>query len=265
MQDKTITPFATDTTTTTPIIPIIYPYRKEKAKWDEIVYSVRSVQRYFVDPHQIYIVGPEDPELPGTQFIYYEDWDNLTTEENLGGKLELCCMAVEDGSFGPGVKGFVWINDDVYLLKPTRLFDIMNLSPICNMIDYKTRGNNRWQRLLWHSFDLLQHHGINPVFNFSTHTPYYYDASSLLKLSKSYPFFDGACLVGTIYHNIHRPCPPADVRYLSNMEKAGFYTPTQAKTIHQIKARISGCRYLNHDDDGLTPALKQVIMDIFKQ
>ncbi len=247
-----------------PLIPVIYPYNPEKAKWNEIVYSVKSVQRYFVDPHQIYIVGRVDPELPGTQFVYCEDWDNLTTEENLGGILELIALAVKDGSFGPGTTGFVWMNDDIYLLKPTRLYNIMNLSPICNMIDYKTRGTKRWQKLLWNSFDLLQHHEINPVFNFATHTPYYYDAANLLKLSTHYPFFDGKCLIETIYHNIHRPCPPGDVRYLPSTEKAGFYAPTQAQTTHQIKARMKGCRYLNHDDEGLTPTLKQVIESLFE-
>jgi hypothetical protein len=50
---------------------------------------------------------------------------------------------------------------------------------------------------------------------------------------------------------------------MSQTEKAGFYNPYQAGNVSQIESRLKGCRYLNHNDNGLTPALQQVIMNLF--
>jgi len=240
------------------IIPVIYPYAQDKAAWKEIHYSINSLQRYLVDPHHIFIMGQVDPEIPGTEFVYHEDWDHLTTEQNNANKLDLCSQAFED-------TGFTWMNDDIYLLKPTRLYDIINTKPLCNMTDYKIRGKRPWQQLLWNTRDLLAHNNIDPVFNFSTHTPQFYDANNLISLdyNHGYPIFDGRVLFEMVYHNIYRPCPPEDVRFMSQTEKAGFYNPYQAGSVSQIESRLKGCRYLNHNDNGLTPALQQVIMNLF--
>ncbi|SLM27829.1 hypothetical protein MTBBW1_1150002 [Desulfamplus magnetovallimortis] len=246
----------------THIIPVIYPFAANKAVWNEIHYSVRSLKRYLTEPHHIYIMGRIDPQIPGTEFIYHEDFPDLTTEQNNASKLDICVQAFED-------TGFIWMNDDIYLLKPTKLYDIINTKPLCDMADYKTRGTRPWQQLLWNTRDLLAHNGIDPVFNFSTHTPQYYESKKLddLDYVYGYPVFEGKVLFEMVYHNIYRPCPPEDVRYMCHpvltKEKAGFYNHQQAATVAGIRERLKGCRYLNHDDNGLTPALQQVIMEIF--
>lgn len=238
------------------MIDIIYPYNKKKAAWREIEYSIKSIQKYFMDPHRIHIIGEDDLDLPGVDFsIYCEDAPHYTTEQNNGRKLAVCCKLFDE---------FVWMNDDFYLLKPTTLNHIKSIPPKCNMLDYNIRGKNRWNQLLWRTYDMLKDAGIDPVYNFATHTPQFYHSDNILLLADQFPLFQGEVLLETLYFNWFRPLQLPMGRFLSETEKAGYYFHTQSITQKCLKEKFSTCRYLNHDNAGLTDNLKKMIVAHFK-
>ena len=232
-----------------PRIAVIYPYSAKKSKWHEINYSIGSIKKNFMEPHKIFIMGEDNPKIPDTQYIYHYDNPTFTTEQNNGGKLKKCAATFDK---------FIWMNDDFYLLKPTDATQIMTNPPLRNMADYKSRGTNRWHKLLWNTFDMLKEAGIDPIFNFATHTPQFYISKNLTAAAKQFPIFEGKVLVETVYFNLFRPWP-----LMTSQEKAGFYTPKQSQNQEQLKEKFMTCRYLNHDDRGLTPNLKDMIIEHF--
>lgn len=234
------------------MINIVYPYNQKKAKWFELQFSIKSVQRYFTEKnYQIHIIGNTNPQIPDTKYIPYYDHEDFTTEQNAGGKLFYCSHFFEN---------FVWFNDDMYLLKPTSLEDLKKHKPLCNMTKYKTRGTNRWQTLLWKTHDLLKQMNINPIYNYSTHTPQYYESEQLNWLANIIPIFQGQALVEMAYLNWFQEDTP---ELMTEKDKAGFYDKNNVLTVAQIHEKIQGCRFLNHDDNGLTDNLKDVIIDLF--
>lgn len=234
------------------MINIVYPYSKDKAKWVEIIYSIKSIRKYFTEEsYQIHIIGPIDPQIPDTNFIPYFDKEGFTAEQANGGKLFYCCHVFEE---------FIWMNDDMYLLKPTSIEDIKTLQPLCNMTKYKTRGTNRWQTLLWNTHDLLKQMEIKDVYNYSTHTPQYYNSEKLKWLNNIISIFEGKALLEIAYFNWFQETVP---EFMTEIEKAGFYDKNSTLNIVQIKEKMKGCRFLNHDDNGLSDDLKKVIFTLF--
>jgi len=124
-------------------IPVIYPYSAKKSKWQEINYSIASIKKNFMEPHKIFIMGEDNPNIPGTQYLEHYDDPNLTTEQNNGGKLEKCAVTFNK---------FVWMNDDFYILKPTDANQIMNTPPLTTWLTInqgvKAGGKNYCGKLL---------------------------------------------------------------------------------------------------------------------
>lgn len=209
------------------MINIVYPYIP--SNWEELKYSLRSAEQYFQEDFNVYILSNKCPKwVNGINYIktnYFED-----PHQDVVNKYYRIIKLVDN---------FIWMSDDIYFLKPTFLDDIQ-----CQGYEPKKPDNaSTWGIRINNASKLLPK---STQYNYSTHTPLYFESKKLKKLMHKYSILSGELSVKVLYFNtyntIHKP--------LTNRV---FKTNTSS-----VKIRPEH-RYLCHNDAGLTDKVKEYL------
>jgi hypothetical protein len=225
---------------------IIYPLKK--SKWEkEILFSLRSLDKYFVIPCNVHICGDYLPNW-ATNIEYHEFSfsQDKNTDANVAPILEWACSQFDD---------FIWMSDDIYFLKRTKVGHLVPHPVIGNLNKVKNRGKRPWQKRLWKSFDMLKNYGLDTIYNHVTHTPSLYNSKQMIECAKRFPVFEGEVLHEIIYYNLFGSKNPPILT-----EKAGFYKKGLTVNLNDHKYR-----FLNHDDNGLSGVLGRAIARRFNE
>ena len=221
-------------------IPIIIPLIK--SKWGmEIRYSIRSWKKYFLDKHEIVVIGNyKKPWMECDRFIYYkQDCDG--PHRNTAKIIRYAAEKFDS---------FIWSNDDIYLMKPITLGD---LKIVYHGKDKQIYDDCAWCKLLNNTIVALAKNN-NGQKNAETHTPYLYESSKVKEIFENYPIAEGKCLLRTAYANtFFQEKDMVD----ASTEAAFYYTQTKID-----KGYLENKKFLNHNDEGLTEELKQTIANL---
>jgi len=213
------------------MINVVYPL--VKSNWEEIRFSLRSLEQHLNEDFEVHVIGDYFPSWM-TNVNYIETVRKADPYADTGQKYQICCDLFEN---------FVWMNDDIYLLKSTKLRHIKD-QPIITSIP---KTLSAWSKTLHESVKYLSEYGITNIKNFSTHTPYYYESEKLKQLEENFPIFDGKVSVEMVYFNLFGPENPRTLT-----EKLGIYSDRNARVTQEH-------RYLHHNDRGLTDKLKSYL------
>lgn len=216
---------------------ICIPWLASAAKWDELRYCLRSIERHWTDREcPIFILGPERPswlkEDSGRvrfQFISYHR-----------GKARGMAEATRQGMLM--ADEVAWWNDDIYLLRDCGWEDL-RVAVTEGMLDHKVpsllASGNGWQAGMANAVIDLKHHGAGEVMRYATHTPYLFEREKSLEIFRTFRLpYKGAW--ETLYHGFHgtphRPIGRTKVGHLGNVPEEALF--------------------LNHSDRTLTEELK---------
>lgn len=214
---------------------IVYPYNASKAKWQELRYSLRSIEKFFEDKEcEIHIYGTSMPGwLRKNKRVVF--WDCWTYTEAL-------IRGVQTA------KEVLWMNDDTVFVKPVTWDDCRAaryLRPVredwTNQISEKA---NPWQQGVIRVLMDLQHHGHERLLLYCTHLPYVYRRDEALATLDKYGVWEKMPLELAYFHE-HAIDPQPIDGLLATGEDFGI------------------AKFLNHNDATLTPALKAKIEAMF--
>ena len=218
-----------------PKIPraIVYPYKADAAKWQELRYSLRSVEKFLKDASPIIIFGTERPGWLKfhQRVIFYDAW---TYQDCLTRGLQIADEVL-------------WMNDDIVFLKDTTWDEVatpLHLGPVDNNLMAVLRNEpNSWRKGVLRAIDSLKYRGITEPLNFSTHTPYVFQRAKALPIFREFGVWSKMPFE-TLYFNLH----PEGAQHLAGRR-------TQSPEFGDAK-------YLNYLDPKLTPQLKTAIHDL---
>ena len=89
------------------MIKIIYPYIN--SLWhDDLKYSIRSIEKYFKDPYELWIMG-DKPKWMNNNIHHIPYYNKNFKQVNKCRLFDLSQMLPED-------EDIIWMNDDIYLL-----------------------------------------------------------------------------------------------------------------------------------------------------
>jgi len=167
------------------MINVVYPF--VISDWEELRYSLRSLEQYFKEDFEVYIMGDYLPEWI-TNVKYIETARYINPYEDTGNKLFTATELLED---------FIWISDDTFFLKPVTFEDIRYQKIVAE------RQYSTWPMHIRETVDLLHTLDIgHEVFNYGTHTPRYYESKKLKQLAEQWPMFNGFLNPEFMYYNI---------------------------------------------------------------
>jgi hypothetical protein len=146
---------------------IVYPWNHRQAKWEELRYSLRSVERFFEDKNcPIYILGTERPGwllFDEHRVRYINRW---SYEEALNDGVQLA-------------EKVLWMNDDILLLRPTTWDDCAVPYYLGTLdqgwVDTAAPKDNPWRKGVVRVMKQLREMGMTELRIYSTHMPYVYE------------------------------------------------------------------------------------------
>lgn len=262
------------------MIDIIYQYVEGAAAWEEIRYSLRSLEKNAKFKYKVWFVGDKPAWAQNVGHIpitrKYDDF--FTNCLDAGRKMNAVLLHPEIG------KNFIYMYDDIYLVNPVRLKDMKAahaLKPIVN----GTPGTSKHFKLKVRTKDALQKIGrcadkpssVNDVLqmrgdyfiDFETHLPKYYNKAQMIEVFQKFLPMKNRLLFSTLYNNYHRP---AFLNFLEkgNTVKAEFFGDAElafcgsaSDTVQECKEAMEKCLFMNHNNAGLTLALEEVLQEMF--
>ncbi len=242
-----------------PAVDVVYPYATGGAQWEELRYSIRSVEENFLNLRNIWLIGDQPDWISEIYTIPknrpYPDTD---LKRNYDYTQSILWAAINPNISDP----FLLVNDDHYLLSPMTANDIANRPMIRENMDNYTQeerdtGDKAWQKVLWGQYDRNKSFGLGG-WNFEAHTPCIVTKQCIVETWSLFGFGDGKLIWKTAYYNLFPPaCGEGHLSEVSG-HKAGFYGDKE-ETPKSIDEKTGTAIYLNHNDDGLTDDLKMYL------
>jgi len=181
-------------------LQFIWCYFHRAAKQDEIRWSMRSVQKNFQGQASFLVIGDRPPWYSGP-FI---DCPRIRRGRGFRRGLHDVLHKMGRLSEHPDVEDeFVWMMDDVFMLKPTTIYEIM--MPRAGREIRPNRGNG-WQSVKTDTANRLKEEGF-PAMDYATHLPHFVQKKKLQVLFELWNPYQETFLWEVAYHNIHRHKP----------------------------------------------------------
>jgi len=241
------------------MISIVIPYLHSEVIWDELIFTVRSIDKYFSEDHQIILVGDRHPKL---------DIPVISCEQIKGKQFSKCTDSIKKMNCicdsAEITEDFVYWYDDIVLLKEINLsfFEIQYF--LQNMSGLKILGNSNYEQLKAETYFMLKKNNL-PLFNFETHLPKLFNKSLMKDLLHKFIKSDSHLLINSLYCNYYHKTKPVEL-HLEDSIKAGFYGNSNAYGFGQVNdysGILKNKTFLNYNNRGLSESLKKYIIAHF--
>jgi len=242
------------------VIDIIYPNVEKFVQWEEMKYSIRSLEKNLTDvKFRLWIVG-ELPAWINTDEVNFipVDYSGETPRIDILHKH----LAVINH---PGIgEEYFWMNDDIYLVNKVMYAD-MCLPVAVN--DLKSNVSLLSPQTVWgrdniRTLKLLQQEGLT-TWNYGVHIPHRFEKSKLKFLIEKYSMLTDPIVLTQIYYNywFNDWIPYWDSLDLKNNQ--GFCINRPNPNWANIKAQLQVKKYMNNAESGMSNDLQKLIKDLF--
>ncbi len=222
--------------------PICIPLKKDGSKWkdNELRFCLRSIEKYWrgTEIPDIHLLTTSDP--------HWLNKDSVT--------VHVCSSYADSVRHALSFDNYLWFNDDIILLKPTRVEDLLVARHTGEMIPNSGYTGNSWKRKLSEVRDKLHSLGYSPIFNFSSHTPYVFNSKLMEHVILRFGL-ENKTPLETAYYNMARdwfPLTKCDDKLTLNNKK-------------KVPSDLSQYRFLNLFDKGLTKDVKNWLINTFPE
>lgn len=210
---------------------------------NELRYCLRSLEKYFLDLNDVYIVGRTPDWVKNVFFIESDDCYGSNKGANIISKIHLCNNDNEE---------ILFISDDQCFLKPMKADDIHPYY----IYDLKKKipngGNRIWRRCLHNVKHALISKRL-PCYNFETHTPKIINKKEFVRLMDNFDWRETHFPTHSLYFNNVVEYPeqmPENYRAFINYENANLDI-------------IEGKSFLAYADIGLSWQLQHKLAELF--
>jgi hypothetical protein len=242
------------------IIDIIYPNVEKFVQWEEMKYSLRSLEKNLTGVKiRIWIVG----ELPAwintdeVNFIQVE-YSGETPRIDI---LHKHLAVINHQDIG---EEYFWMNDDIYLVNKVMYADMCLPVAVNDLRDNVSLLSPQtiWGRDNIRTLKLLQQEGLT-TWNYGVHIPHRFEKSKLKHLIEKYAMLTDPIVLTQLYYNywFREFHPYWDSLDLKNNQ--GFCINRPNPNWANIKAQLQVKKYMNNSEAGMSPDLQKLIKDLF--
>lgn len=241
-------------------IDIIYPNVEQFVQWEEMKYSLRSLEKNLIGVNfNMWIVG----ELPAwinpeeVNFIPVE-YSGQTPRIDI---LHKHLAVINHADIG---EEYFWMNDDIYFVNKVMYADmclpvvVNNLNDSIALLSPQTI----WGRDNIRTLNLLKEEGLS-TWNYGVHIPHRFEKSKLKFLIGKYNMLADPIVLTQIYYNYWFKdwLPYWDTVDLKNNQ--GFCINRENPNWENVKAQLKVKKYMNNAESGMTDELQVLIKKLF--
>ena len=173
---------------------IIIPYYAAEAQSDELLYAIDGWFRFACFPIEITFVGDWHPGLSNRNVRFYH-LDRVKAEDfpgeylphiDISRKINHGLSKLSSIDKFPD-DGFIVSPDDVFALRKFDLLDVMTTKANIGSYDIASEDSpDPWNRDLYKTRQALKGVGYEPFFQFTTHTPRWYNTRRYLEIQQRF-------------------------------------------------------------------------------
>jgi len=253
------------------MIGVFYPYFASASRWKELRYSLRSLEKFFNEDYEVWIVGDMPEWIRNVKHIPHQKTEmvNAGATYDAVSKLKLYI----DHNDSPDQ--FLRMYDDVYLtgartVKQMQITRYLFTNEELNTGEFAS-GGMVWRDQVFRSTDAVVRLGY-PGYMTETHCPEVFEKEKMREIFEMFDPLENRLLTSTLYFNVF---PYELILKDRKVERALFYGyenvfsygPGECELAETRLNRVSciceGKYYLNHNDDGLDDGLKKFIEGMY--
>jgi len=252
------------------MIDIVFPWIQGEDKFEELRYSIRSIEKHFRDEFRIVLVGDWPTwcnKLNVLHIPHTRHSGPFSKVEDSVNKMQQIINHQEISD------PFIYWYDDIHLLRPTNTqYFKENVFALKKFSEMEPLRNTNYRINLWNTYDAIRRtHPNDEIYNFETHLPRFFHKQMMQFIIDDYKPLENRLLLNTLYlHEFSKANELLTVIHKTDNVKAGFYgAETELSFGNQYsKAQylniLEGKTFLNYDDAGLTSTLKSIITEQYK-
>jgi len=237
----------------------VYPFLQRAANWKEIIFSIRSIEKYYQGKFHIFIIGDLPPAINANKITF----------------IPSSCIANKDGSQPIDIvkklnkviadkrinENFVWMNDDIYFMNPVFYEDIAILKAIENLDLIRKSVKTPYRDNLWNTYNVLKSNNC-PVWNYGTHLPFVYNKKNMKLLIEKFNLAKNPLLISSLYHNyFFQKAIPLLLNLPTDNIKVAVYR--KDPDINMLKKFLKTKKFFNHSQTGFSDAIKNILLVSF--
>lgn len=243
------------------VVDIVYPNVAHLAQWEELKYSLRSVQKNLRDiKYRIFIVG-DLPEWASDQVNHIPcEYTGKTPRIDILHKhyaVRLCEEIDEE---------YIWMNDDIYFINPVSYPDLC-LNVARNSLETAIKlmpSHTVWGKNNAATHELLKHEKLS-TWNYAIHIPHRYEKEKVKLLVEKYNMMERAIVLEQIYYNYwYKEFRP----YWASLDlgnNISFAINRPNPNSAALKAQLRVKKFMNNGESGMGPILKDTLQRLFPE
>lgn len=243
------------------MVDVYYPFFQREAVWEELRYSLRSIEKHLKCDFRVVIVGdlPECIDLGKVLYIPHQRIEGVkeNTLADAITKMLLYCNNPD------AADTFIRMYDDIYLLNDVTLDDIAHPKMMYDLSEMPLQYGTWWGQLRRTLETLQAHHA--PTMSYESHFPDLFNKEWMLYVLKEYDALERRLLITSLYFNSIGYFETAleyeearGIQFYNDVDNR-FYTSSGGN----LEKKCAGKIYLNHNNSGLTQNLKSFLMNRF--
>lgn len=242
------------------VIDIIYPNIEKFAQWEELRYSIRSLEKNLRNiEFKIWIVGDWPQWLDPEKASHIPcEFTGKTPRIDILHK-HLAVIGNHDIH-----EEYFWMNDDIYLVNPVQYADMCLNVAINNLRVSKSIFSRQttWGRDVLHTYEVIKNAGL-PTWNYAAHIPHRYEKQKVLQLIQEFNMLEDPLEITILYYNYwFRDYYP----YLDTLDtdnNQGFSVNRLNPSIPNLEAQLRVKKYMNNGEGGMGPVLQRYLEKLF--
>ena len=239
-----------------PKIDLVYPFIRSDYGDRELMYSLRSVEKFFRGDVTVWVVG--DVPAFGLNTRKARFISVPRPGRSRGDATRKVIAALRMPSMG---EHFVMMHDDFYFLRPTFLPEMRR--PASVSVPRKTaekwaRSANGWERVKGYTAMLTL--GTAPaVRDFSVHTPTYFRTSRYLQLVRKYGLGRVPLIVESLYHNLYQEDT------VGQPHSARAWLDLRERSVEDVRKAVAGKSVFSHTHAQFPGAVEAFLAETFPE
>ena len=245
------------------MLNVYYPYKREMAVWDELRYSLRSLDMFLKVDFRVWIVGDKPDWICGVEHVDYRS-------DYKGGE---CCLVDTNSKLlrflrTVNVGWMLRMMDDVYLMREATMEELR----WCRvLVDYAKVGRRDerltiWRRQVYRTMDVLRSYSFGE-WNTETHCGELWDIQRMKEVFDYWQPIENRLLPSSLYWNVMRK--EVGVEHLmlrkDDDQRVVFYPGEREFGVEargnvlEVEKLVEGKLFLNHNNGGLNDSLKRFL------
>lgn len=243
------------------VIDIIYPNAEKFVQWEEMKYSLRSLEKNLIDVEfRIWVVGDKPEWLSKEAHFINVPCSGKTTRVDQAMKR----IAVDNNK--DINEEYFWMNDDIYFINPVTYADLCvpkimeDLSKRMHKYDIHTT----WGKDMHSTYQKLKAENL-PTLNYAIHLPYRFEKLKSKELFKLYKLEENPFVFENLYFNLfYQHLLPYHLSLdLNNNLLCVLNRPNPNWNV--VASQLKVKKFFNHSEQGMSDRLKTLLQSLFPE